>query len=436
MKTLTEPRRESEDLVPAAPKKEQQLKFPIDPASMGALNAGLSNTLLDKLKVRSIYFDTTAATPPNVEGQMLYNKTTPTFQVYLNGAVVDFPTSGGGKTATFVIGPSSNSDSDAYDYVTDGTDDDVQIQAAIDALPTNGGSICFREGTYTLGSATVTIAKNGVELFGMGAGTIITCKTSFDKHFFTLGHASTTYSNCVIRDFKFDGYETNQSIAKDIINNQSLSVDLVNLRVDSSVFVNSSNSAINNTPNSTVISKCYFSDWRTAKFVIQGDGIITDCFFTNTITTAKYINGSTTIKGCIFVMPASYNTTAIQANTLFIGNYVFVGESAGASCQILQGARCVVSNNFTLGNSFNGNCLGSTGNTVNGNLFDIGTSAGSSCILVDTVTICSNNYILFGSSANANATAIKDATIALGNSVIGAGIAISGGGDISHNITI
>ena len=85
-------------------------------------------------------------------------------------------TGGGAKTATFVVGPSSNDDSDSYDYVTDGTNDDVQIQAAIDALPATGGMVLLREGTYTInytGAAEISSTTNGVHLMGMGRGTVL-----------------------------------------------------------------------------------------------------------------------------------------------------------------------------------------------------------------------------------------------------------------------
>src|SRR3990167_5952040 len=78
---------------------------------------------------------------------------------------------GGGKTATFIVGPASNTDSSTYDYKTDGTADEVEIQAAIDALPSTGGEILFREGTYSI-SASITWNKSSMTFQGMGASTI------------------------------------------------------------------------------------------------------------------------------------------------------------------------------------------------------------------------------------------------------------------------
>lgn len=327
------------------------------------------------------------------------------------------------ETATFIIGPSSNSDSATYDYLTDGTDDDVQIQAAIDALPSTGGSICLREGTYTLGSASVLIAKNGVELFGTGAGTIITCKTNYNNHFFTLGDASVQYSNCIFREFKFDGNTANQSTAKDIINNQVSTIDLENLIIDSCVFINASKTNIRSTPESTFINKCYFSAWRAGEYGIVSNGEFKDCYFTHTSTTTIYTNGGDFV-GCQFVFPASYNTIGMESGVRFVGNKVTIGDSAGTSADIVQ-SRLVVGNHFVTGTGFNGNLIAQTCIIADGNTFDIGASAGASCKVITGADIVTNNNIEFGLTANAASVGINASGIVENNRVTGAGIPIT-----------
>ena len=52
------------------------------------------------------------------------------------------------QEATFIIAASDSLHPERADYVCDGVDDDVQIQAAIDALPDIGGKICFTEGKF------------------------------------------------------------------------------------------------------------------------------------------------------------------------------------------------------------------------------------------------------------------------------------------------
>ncbi|KKM93848.1 hypothetical protein LCGC14_1204280 [marine sediment metagenome] len=54
----------------------------------------------------------------------------------------------------------------------DGSGDFDSIQEAINALPSTGGSIHIKEGTYKI-TSTISIAKNDIYLFGNGKGTIL-----------------------------------------------------------------------------------------------------------------------------------------------------------------------------------------------------------------------------------------------------------------------
>lgn len=84
------------------------------------------------------------------------------------------PPAGGRPYATRVVAASDSvaTDADQADYICDGTDDDVQIQAAISeitqASPANGpgGRVVLLEGTYTIGAPI--IVSVGVEVVGMG----------------------------------------------------------------------------------------------------------------------------------------------------------------------------------------------------------------------------------------------------------------------------
>jgi len=58
---------------------------------------------------------------------------------------------------------------DVADYTCDGTDDDVQFQAAVDALPAIGGQIWVEAGTYNFAAVTtVTRAIDNVSVIGVG----------------------------------------------------------------------------------------------------------------------------------------------------------------------------------------------------------------------------------------------------------------------------
>ncbi|KKN79300.1 hypothetical protein LCGC14_0340820 [marine sediment metagenome] len=92
----------------------------------------------------------------------------------------DIPT---GRGATLVVAASDSSAASKAqaDYVVDGTADQVQIQAALDALPAGGGRVLLLEGTYNINEVvTGTNAEDGIWikdsgkfLEGVGAGTIL-----------------------------------------------------------------------------------------------------------------------------------------------------------------------------------------------------------------------------------------------------------------------
>jgi len=80
------------------------------------------------------------------------------------------PTAAVGRTATYVVAASS---SPAHvkrqaDYVCDGVDDQVEIQAAIDASP-EGGTVALTIGDFII-SGTINLNKRGIHLFGVKSG--------------------------------------------------------------------------------------------------------------------------------------------------------------------------------------------------------------------------------------------------------------------------
>ena len=82
-------------------------------------------------------------------------------------------TSTGKRTARFSIGTSTNGwTANDCDYLCDGTDDQVEINAAIQALPSGGGEIVILDGTYNI-SATISINIDNVTLRGNGSNTVL-----------------------------------------------------------------------------------------------------------------------------------------------------------------------------------------------------------------------------------------------------------------------
>ena len=81
--------------------------------------------------------------------------------------------SGGPRTVRFVVGTSTAGwTPDDCDYLCDGTDDHVEIQQALDALPDDGGEVKLLDGTYYFEDG-VTLTKDRTTLRGSGNSTKI-----------------------------------------------------------------------------------------------------------------------------------------------------------------------------------------------------------------------------------------------------------------------
>ena len=137
-------------------------------------------------------------------------------------------------TATIVIASSTSRGKDAADYVCDGTNDEVQIQAAIDALGVEGGTICLLEGTYTI-AAVITIDKRititGQQSGDKGGGTKLVLANAADCDMFDLvpavGASTTHYQLTRFEHLMLDGNKANQTAAtKAIDQNEGSAVDL------------------------------------------------------------------------------------------------------------------------------------------------------------------------------------------------------------------
>lgn len=91
-----------------------------------------------------------------------------------NAQAQDPPGGGSGKrVCRFVVGTSTSGwTADDCDYLCDGTADDVEINAAIQALPSTGGEIVILDGTYNI-TAAISVNKDGVTLSGNGATTVL-----------------------------------------------------------------------------------------------------------------------------------------------------------------------------------------------------------------------------------------------------------------------
>jgi hypothetical protein len=105
----------------------------------------------------------------------------------------------GRKCATIVIGNTgAKHTANDVDYLCTGTNDHIIINNAITALPSGGGMIILREGTYKLGG-TITVNKDKVVLQGMGDSTELKLTEVTGKSYTII---DVSKSNCKIAGIK------------------------------------------------------------------------------------------------------------------------------------------------------------------------------------------------------------------------------------------
>ena len=110
------------------------------------------------------------------------------------------------RSVTFVVAASDAPDivKAQADYVCDGTDDHVEIQAALDALPSTGGEIRFSEGTFHIEQSCGRNISN-IKLRGAGRSTIFTTSTTNLVFFSFVGSEGNELEGIDISDLQIDG---------------------------------------------------------------------------------------------------------------------------------------------------------------------------------------------------------------------------------------
>ncbi len=100
-------------------------------------------------------------------------------------------------------------------WVADGIADDVQIQAAIDALPAAGGVVSLSTGYFNItNTITLPATPKAVELAGQGIATVIYVSNGSDCNAVVI---SENASKCVIRDLRLIGNKANNASGNGII---------------------------------------------------------------------------------------------------------------------------------------------------------------------------------------------------------------------------
>jgi parallel beta-helix repeat protein len=109
----------------------------------------------------------------------------------------------GALTATIVVAAADSLNPGAANFVCDGVNDEVEIQAALDALPATGGEVVLLDGTFNV-ETTINLDSYQT-LRGMGWNTILTTSTAALVFLSAIGGAGTEKVGICIRDMQIDG---------------------------------------------------------------------------------------------------------------------------------------------------------------------------------------------------------------------------------------
>ena len=113
-------------------------------------------------------------------------------------------------TLTIAASDASALEISQADYVCDGADDDVQIQAALDALPSQGGTVKLSSGSFTI-EATIILPPIPFTLSGDGTeSTRLTLQDGVNDNMFTYTSA-TSVTFITMENMRLDGNRDNQT---------------------------------------------------------------------------------------------------------------------------------------------------------------------------------------------------------------------------------
>ena len=152
----------------------------------------------------------------------------------------------------------SNSSKGRADYLCDGTADEVQIQAAIDALPTIGGRVVLSEGTFTL-AAAVQVSTDTM-VVGQGYSTNIDHVAALQFAFTDDGAASP--DDVVVSDIRFvaAGSRSAEPIGIDLgVTDGASNVIIKNCWFDNYVYASGTPSGVRGKYDGLKVINCHFN---------------------------------------------------------------------------------------------------------------------------------------------------------------------------------
>ena len=293
------------------------------------------------------------------------------------------------KTCKFVIGSSTAGYTVAdVDYLCDGTADQVEINAAINALPDGGGEILLLDGTYTL-TGGIIIDNDKVSLRGNGNNTVISRTFTSD----TNAKNSMLYINanyCKIQELyildDFDASDNSYTIYT-LGNNITFCNNTIDLKGGfngtATCFYLGKGNNNNISDNYFSCGHGYFRDVLEVvdnyKSIISGNniqsssggdslGVVVTGKGSNTIT-GNYINGYGDIVAGIYITTDDNTITGNNIDVVSRGSFDGYGLYISGNRNTVSGNKCNdTTSDYTYNGSFVSNIyVSGKNNTITGN---------------------------------------------------------------------
>lgn len=325
------------------------------------------------------------------------------------------------------------------DYTTDGIADNVQIQAAIDALPSTGGEVLIKNGTYDI-AVGIIIAKTGVILRGEGSGTILTLANTVNDNVIELGSGATAYNSIKVRDIRINGNSANNSgTSHGIYISAGVSYYTIqNCYINDTEMANiydngASYGTISNNYCSTTSSVGNFANIEGIGNYISVIGNFCVSGYYAGISIYNGGNGGASIIGNKIISPTGYgieisdNFAVIQGNYILNAGSTYIVTNAGLS-SIISDNQIVCANNPTGGVLIN---LNDNRGTASNNLLIVttGNTAAISAISLDSDRTAARNNTIFFNTNQAHKGVISSghtAKIVTGNHIYFTNLATTG----------
>ena len=245
------------------------------------------------------------------------------------------------KTATYIVAASDTPFPERADYQADGTDDNEEINEALNSIP-NGGIVLLLEGTYNVSTSSGLAADDvfqfpfdNTTLMGVGSSTVIRLADGLDIGNFI----DTDFSlNPSIRNLTLDGNQANQvdpgsgAIRMRFSDNaviEGVSIHNMDLDGGTGISISDTNNVVirDVTVNNTDMRRVIFASGDSDKLLID-NVTITNQFYSTVRAVDITVETVTNVRIVNSIMESYYGVLADSPSN-YIGGNTFVSDYAG-----------------------------------------------------------------------------------------------------------